>query len=181
MHTAIGISPHTGWAACVVVGGTAAKPVIVANQLIDILGDDERFCFHMAAEMSLPEARAWLPKVRKKALANAKRALAPLLGADVVACAIVAKAGAALPIEKALDTHAALHSAEGHLFRDVIQEACAAAVPVMLVAPRSLDVTGIGKLAKPPWGRDQKMAAVAAWGVLSSPAEPARVKPPRPR
>jgi hypothetical protein len=168
MRTAIGISPHTGWAACVVVGGTLAKPVIVANEVIQILGDDERFCFHMAAEMSLPEARAWLPKVRKKALAHAKRALAPLLGPDVAACAIVAKAGAALPIEKALDTHAALHSAEGHLFRDVLLEACSAVGAVTLVAPRSLDVAGVGKLAKPPWGRDQKLAAVAAWGLLKT-------------
>ncbi len=177
MRTAIGISPHTGWAACVVVGGSLAKPVIVANEVIDILGDDERFCFHMAAEMSLPEARAWLPKVRKKAIANARRALAPLLGPDVVACAIVAKAGAALPIEKALDTHAGLHSAEGNLFRDVLIEACT--VPVTLVAPRSLVVTGVGKLAPPPWGRDQKLAAVAAWGLLQGSG--AKVKPARPR
>jgi hypothetical protein len=164
MRTALGISPHTGWAACVVVGGTLAKPMIVANELIDILGDDERFCFHMAAEMSLPEARAWLPRIRKKALANAKRALAPLLGNDVAGCAIVAKAGAALPIEKALDTHTGLHTAEGHLFRDVLIEA--STVPVTVVAPRSLDVTKVGKLAKPPWGKDQKMAALAAWGIL---------------
>ena len=40
---ALGVCTHTGWAACVVVGGTPATPEIVANELIEILGDAERF------------------------------------------------------------------------------------------------------------------------------------------
>lgn len=35
-----------------VVGGSLAKPEIVADEMIEILGDSGRFCFHMAAEMN---------------------------------------------------------------------------------------------------------------------------------
>ena len=77
MSRALGISVHTGWAACVVVGGSLSKPEIVANQRVEVLGDAERFCFHMAAEMKRAEVEKWLAGLRKKALANAKRALLP--------------------------------------------------------------------------------------------------------
>ena len=72
-----------------------AKPAIVARDIIEILGDAERFCFHMAAEMKRADAEEWIAQVRRKALANAKRALAPLLTKDVASCAIVAREGAA--------------------------------------------------------------------------------------
>lgn len=164
MTRAIGICPHTGWAACVVVGGSLKRPEVVANAIVDILGDDERFCFHMAAEMKLPEAERWIASTRRKAIANARRALAPLLAHGVVACAIVAKDEPMDPLEHVLAAHPRIHAAEGRFYRDVFREACA--VPVRVVAPKSLDASKVGKLAGPPWGRDQRLAALAAWAVL---------------
>jgi hypothetical protein len=41
MNRATRISVHTGWGACVLVGGSIASPEIVANQVIEILGDSE--------------------------------------------------------------------------------------------------------------------------------------------
>jgi hypothetical protein len=161
---AIGISPHTGWAACVVVGGSPARPEIVASQLIDILDDSERFCFHMAAEMKRAAAAPWLARLRIKAVANARRALAPLVAQQVSVCAIVAKDGDARDLDHALAAHPRIHTAEGHFYRDVLRAACA--IPVHLVPPGSLDASQVGKLAGPPWGRDQKLAALAAWTVL---------------
>jgi hypothetical protein len=114
----MGISVHTGWGACVVVGGSLARPEIVSNDVIDILGDSERFCFHMAAEM--------------------KRAAAA--------------------------SHPRIHTAEGCFYRDVLRDACT--IPVRVVPPASLDPSKVGKLAAPPWGRDQKLAALAAWAVM---------------
>ena len=67
MEHALGISVHTGWAACVVVGGSLRKPEIVANEIIEMLGDAERFCFHMAAEMKPAEAESWIARKREKA------------------------------------------------------------------------------------------------------------------
>lgn len=161
---ALGISPHTGWAACVVVGGTPAKPQILANEVIDMLGDAERFCFHMAEKMPRAEAARWIATARKKALAAAERALAPLVALDVDLCAIVARADPPRELDEVLAAHPRIHTAEGHFYRDVLRDACT--VPVQLVAPRELDASTIGKLAGPPWGKDQKLASLAAWTIM---------------
>lgn len=166
MTRALGVSIHTGWGACVVVAGSPTKPEIIANARVDVLGDDERFCFHMAADMRHSEAEAWLAKARKKALANAKQALEPLLALGVERAAIVAKAGATGALERVLESHPRLHTAEGYFYRDVFREACG--VPAVIVPPASLDISGIGKLAGPPWGRDQKLAALAGWTELAA-------------
>jgi hypothetical protein len=164
MPRALGISVHTGWGACVLVGGSLARPEIVASERIEILSDAERFCFHRAAEMKAAAAEKWIAHVRAKAVANAARALAPLLAQQVSVCAVVAKEGEIGELPEVLASHPRLHSAEGCFYRDVLRAACP--VPVRIVPPASLDPSKVGKLAGPPWGRDQKLAALAAWRVL---------------
>jgi hypothetical protein len=161
---ALGISPHTGWAACVVVGGSPRQPAIVANAVIDVLGDDERFCFHMAAEMAPAKALPWLTRLRKKALANARRALAPLITAKVIGGAVVATDRDPGPLDAILAAHPRIHTAEGCFYRDVFRNACS--VPMHLVPPKWLDAASIGKIATKPWGRDQRLAALAAFSLL---------------
>jgi hypothetical protein len=163
MSRAIGISPHTGWAACVVVDGSPARPQIVANEVIEILGDAERFCFHMAAQIERTAAEAWIEDLRTKAIANAKRALAPLLAQGAEVCAIVAKEGDAGSLDEILASHPRIHLAEGCFYRDVLRAACP--IPVHIIRPALLDPSTIGKLAPALWGRDQKLAALAAWKV----------------
>ena len=160
----MGISVHTGWGACVVVGGSLSRPEIVANSIIDILGDSERFCFHMAAEMKLAAAEKWIADSRRKAIANAGRALSPFLVKNVSVCAIVAKDGEVGDLETVLASHPRIHMAEGCFYRDVLRDACT--IPVRVIPPSSLDPSKVGKLAAPPWGRDQKLAALAAWAVM---------------
>jgi hypothetical protein len=169
---AIGISIHTGWGACVVVGGSLARPEIVANEVIEILGDSERFCFHMAAEMKSSAARKWLTQLRRKAVRNARRGLAPLIAEDVAICAIIAKEGSGDDLDRIFASHARIHMAEGWFYRDAVRDACS--VPVAIVPPASLEAGRVGKLAAPPWGRDQKLAALAAWTVMSSKAVESR-------
>ncbi|HET7097059.1 MAG TPA: hypothetical protein VFJ68_06680 [Casimicrobiaceae bacterium] len=164
MHRALGISVHTGWAACVVVGGSMSEPTIVANEVIEILGDADRFCFHRAAEMQRAAAGEWIASTRERAVANATRALAPLLAGDVRACAIVAKPGDPGDLDAILASHPRIHTAEGCFYRDVLREACGIAVRV--ISPAKLDPSKVGKLAAAPWGRDQKLAALAAWTVI---------------
>jgi len=50
--------------ACVVAGGSLPQPEIVANQVIEILGDSERFCFHAAAEMDPNAAEDRIERMR---------------------------------------------------------------------------------------------------------------------
>lgn len=163
MRQAIGITVHTGWAACVVAGGSLAQPAIVANRIIRLLDDSERFCFHMAAEMKRPAAETFLAEARKKATANARRELAALISADVDACAIVAKDTDPGDLDSILVSHPRLHTAEGCFYRDVLRAACP--VAVRLIAPATLDAGKVGKLAGPPWGKDQKLALLAAFAV----------------
>ena len=165
MPCAIGISVHTGWGACVVVGGTLRQPEILGNEVIKVLGDDERFCFHRAAEMKPAAAEEWLARVRAKALAQARGALATLMSRHVHFCALVAKEGTLGNLEAALSTHMRIHSAEGFFYRDIFRDACP--VPCRIVPAASLSVTAVGKLTAKPWGRDQKLAALAAWQVMS--------------
>ena len=69
-------------------------------------------------------------------------------------------------LEQVLASHPRLHTAEGCLYRDVFRDACK--VPAQIVPPASLDASKLGKLAGPPWGKDQKLAALAAWKVLKA-------------
>lgn len=164
MKAAIGISVHTGWGACVLAAGSPARPQILANERIRILGDEERFCFHMAAEMKPAEAEKFLARIRRKALTNARKALAPY-ARQARACAIVAKAGEPGPLADVLAAHPRIHTAEGCFYRDVLREA--SPIPVRVIAPADLDISRIGKIAPPPWGKDQKLAAAAAWDTLA--------------
>jgi len=166
MPRALGISVHTGWGACVVVGGSLRNPQIIANGRIEMLRDPQRFCFHRAAEMPVAERAPWIASVRRQAVANAREALGPFLAHDVIRCAIVARSGHAPDTESALQSHARIHTAEGFFYRDVLSEVCP--VPAVIVPPASLDASRVGKLATAPWGKDQKLAALAGWSVLAA-------------
>jgi hypothetical protein len=165
MYRAIGITIHTGWGACVVVGGSLRKPEIVDNKVIELLADAERFCYHRASEMKAGSVQEWLTRVRAKALAQARSELAPLLALHVRVGAIVAKDGMLPDLEAALATHMRIHSAEGLFYRDIFREACR--IPCRIIPPASLDITAVGKVSAKPWGQDQKLAALAAWEVMS--------------
>lgn len=160
---ALGIKPHTGWAACVIVGGTADEPEIVANEVIRFSDDPQRFCYHAAAEMELEAAGQWLTTVKRLAVANARIALQPLL-AEADICMIAARDREPGPLEYIFAAHPRIHTAEGCFYRDVLRQACT--IPVELVSPASLDPGKLGRLSTSPWGRDQKIAALAGWAIL---------------
>jgi hypothetical protein len=162
---ALGITLHTGWGACVVVAGSARAPEIVAHRIIEVLEKPERFCFHRAAEMDLGAAQTWINRLRRKALENATRALSTLISRQTEVCALVARPGAMGELSAVLSSHPRIHSAEGCFYRDILAAACT--IPVRIVPPSSLDISTVGKLAHAPWGRDQKLAALAAWSTLA--------------
>jgi len=165
MECAIGITVHTGWGACVVVAGSLRNPSILCNTVVELLDGAERFCYHRAAEMRAASVREWLRRVRARALTQARSALAPLLTPTVRVGAIVAKEGILPDPDTALATHMRIHLAEGLFYRDIFREACQ--IPCRITPPASLDMTAVGKLATKPWGRDQKLATLAAWRAMS--------------
>jgi hypothetical protein len=116
--------------------------------------------------MTRAAAEEWIARARIKAVENARRALAPLVTRDVSVCALVAKRGEIGDLGAVLASHARIHAAEGHFYRDAFRDACG--ISVHVVPPSLLDISMVGKLAPPPWGRDQKLATVAAWTVMPS-------------
>jgi hypothetical protein len=99
-------------------------------------------------------------------------------GHVVFACALVT--GAPMPawtVEEILAVHFRMHKAEGALFRDALAGAAQAcglrlvAIPEeqLARAPRRLTakLPALGKAAGPPWGKDQKDAALAAMVALT--------------
>jgi hypothetical protein len=164
MVRALGICVHTGWAACVVVEGTRRRACILTKARIEIVAGPDRFCYHRASALPAGARERWLTALRRRALGDARRALAPLLARGVDACAIVAREGEAGPIAAALEAHPRIHTAEGCFYRDVIVAACGSRAVV--VPPAALDPSKAGAGGGPPWGRDQKLAALAARRLL---------------
>jgi hypothetical protein len=174
MRLALGLSVHTGWAAAVVAGGDWGKPVLAAREHLELLGEDERFVFHRAAEMAPAEAEEWVERARKAAMVRSGGALRRLATTHAVkACAIVAKKAAMLPLKDVVAAHPRIHTAEGCFYREVLRAAAeGAGLRVTVIAPQELDakdprLVEVGKVVGKPWTVDWKVAVMAAWQVAT--------------
>lgn len=189
---ALGLSVHTGWAACCVVGGDLREPDVAAREIVEMLGDPERFVFHRAAEMKRDRAEQSVASARRDALVAAKESVAALVdrmraeGRRIARCAIVARHGELPPLDDIVSAHPRIHTAEGTFYRDVLREAAAScAMETRVVAPKELGalaaeamdvktaqiatlLAAAGRALGPPWGKDEKTAALAAWTVLAT-------------
>jgi hypothetical protein len=173
MHLALGLSVHTGWAACVLAGGTLRAPRLEAREHVELAGDPERFVFHRAAEMDRADATRSVAKVRSDAIARATGVMKRMIaGRDVEACAIVAKPGEIPELDTVLASHPRIHTCEGLFYRDVLEAAArASGLRARVVPPRELDANDprlavAGRIVGKPWNRDWKLASLAAWAVL---------------
>src|SRR5262249_5652330 len=141
--------------------------------------------YHFAATLALRDAEKHLADCvvasGQLAVGAVGDVLKELRGRDceIMGCALLLASGRTLPaLPDILASHALIHSAEGEFFRRVFGEAfdrlkvrvtgfrerelenCA--------APRVLQrISGMGKVIGPPWTADEKLAALAAWMLLS--------------
>ena len=169
MKVAFGMKAHSGWAALVVVGKDDGDFVIVDRRRIELAEDEwAKQPYHAAEDLKPGEARDVVKRERRREN-------------EVTACAVLV--GNPMPewsTEEILAVHFRMHKAEGVLFRDALvraTKACAlrlVEIPEQLLmkhAERALGipvsglvkkVATIGKSIGPPWGKDQKDAALAA-------------------
>ena len=189
----VGFREHTGWAAMVALGGDVRAPVVLSRDRYE-LGDDElpRAVYHAARELDLAEAKRLVRQVQLAARTAAEwqlqRTVAELetSGYEVVGTAVAA-ASRRLPddLSEILASHPLVHRAEGQLFREALAEASELRdLPVMRFVQQDLfeeaagqigasdeslraQLTGLGRALGPPWQRDQKEAAAAAWLALA--------------
>ena len=199
----VGFREHTGWAAMVALGGGVQAPVVVARRRYELCEDDlPRAVYHAARPLDLENAEKLVRTVEESARTAAewqlRRTVAELEAARyrVVGTAVAAPRPVPEDLAEILGSHALVHTAEGQLFRETIAEASESlGLPVVRFPQQELfeeaaghigtsdaslkaQLTGLGRALGPPWQRDQKEAAAAAWLALAlagrrQPAEPA--------
>lgn len=157
--------------------------------------------FHTAEPMSLAKAKTFLKRCENRSYALASESLKITVktwqhrGREIVACGLIAGSGRVPDsVEAILASHAAIHSAEGELYREAIAHACERAnLPLLRIKQKEIfssaaealgkstdqihsALVAMGREVGPPWGEDQKLAALAAWVALATGAGRARRK-----
>jgi hypothetical protein len=191
----LGFAPHSGWAAVVILGGTAAKPLVLARERVELCDaklSGSKQPYHAIAELPIDEARSRLEAFRASSArlaASAIRSLAHTAraaGVDARSAGILDASGrGGATLEATLASHALIHTADGNHFREALTAGCAAQrLPVTRIrqsdlldlaaaelerTPEELRllVAQLGREMGAPWGADQKGAALIAWLLLA--------------
>ena len=185
IEAAIGLRPHTGWAALVVVG--RAPSALIDRRRLELLapGVPDQL-YHAAADRDFDDAAGLVEETIAAVDALAARTLRKVLdeqrarSRNVIACGVIGTARTTPALAAVLASHARIHAAEGDLFRNALAQAAqSAGLPLIIVSekdaaaetahalgitPASLQrhVAEIGHIAGAPWRADQKLAAMAA-------------------
>ncbi len=179
---ALGCRSHSGWAVIVVVAGSPVAPRVLDRRRVELLdGSVNAHPFHEAAEAGLAAAEATIliTKVEELAATSAAAALATIVtaieldGYRVAGVAVVAT-DRAMPrdLDRLLRSHALLHAAEGDLYEEALTEGAGrSGLLVERVTPASTsshpNVEALGRVIGPPWQKDHKLAASAAFTLLA--------------
>ncbi len=178
----------------VALAGPQASPRVVMRRRVELQEHGLPVQVYHAArslgaaegERLIRQATDGAARMAQQAIETAVRELAGS-GNGVVGCAVVLGSGflVSTTLAEALSSHAGRHAAEGELYRQALIRACEArGLPVTGLAQRLLYTRGAGELKVPvddlrrrvaemghelgpPWGRDQKEAAVVAWTALA--------------
>jgi hypothetical protein len=192
MKVAFGMKAHSGWAAVVVLGERDGDVMVADRRRIELVEDEwARQPYHAAEGLEPDAARDVVMRGVEAARRIAVREMRAAVrreqerGNEVAACAVLV--GDPMPgwsVEDILAVHFRMHKAEGVLFRDVLVRAAKECglrlveIPEKMLTPHAENALGtpasnlakeiarLGKSAGPPWGKDQKEAALAALVAL---------------
>jgi len=192
MKVAFGLRAHSGWAALVVVGKPAGTYTVIDRRRIELVeNESQKQPYHAAEKLERAAARELVKRGIEVALRTAREQVRAAVQRErdrkneVSACAVLV--GNPMPdwsVEQILAVHFRMHKAEGALFRDVLVDAAntcelkVVAIPekqltdhaVMKLATSEAELMKqlgtLGKSVGPPWGKDQKEAALAAMVAL---------------
>ena len=127
---AIGLSPHSGWAAMVVLGGTAAAPELLARirlQLIDARDPESKQPYHAVEFLCVEEATGRLDgymAVATRLAQDSIRAESEQLkgrGIAVKSVGIIESSSRKqVSLPSILASHALIHAADGDHFRNAL-------------------------------------------------------------
>jgi hypothetical protein len=194
MKVAFGMKAHSGWAALVVIGQDDTGFVVIDRRRIELVEDEWAKQPYHAAENMKPDAARDL--VKRGVQAARRIAIREMRAAskrererknDLTGCAVlVANPMPDWSVDEILAVHFRMHKAEGVLFRDALARAAKECGLKLFEIPEKLlmkyaestlgtgasnlakEIVILGKSAGPPWGKDQKDAALAALIALQS-------------
>ncbi|MBI1763790.1 MAG: hypothetical protein HYR56_20380 [Acidobacteria bacterium] len=192
MKVAFGLKAHSGWAALIVLGEDADGCVIVERRRIELVDDEwAKQPYHAAENLPLADARDLVTRGVAAAQRIALRELRAMLKREharkneVCGCAVLtANPMPDWNIAEILAVHFRMHKAEGVLFREALAHAAeSCGLKLVAIPEKSLtqyaeqsfgasadsllrQIAALGKAAGPPWGKDQKDAALAALVAL---------------
>jgi hypothetical protein len=192
MKVVLGMKAHSGWAALVVIGRQKDDLIVVDRRRIELVEHEwAKQPYHAAEGLKPAMARDLVKRgidaAHKIAVREMRAALKRELDRnnEVQACTVLV--GSQMPewsVDEILAVHFRMHKAEGVLFRDALIDAAkecklkAIEMPekeLLSYAEHELKtpanklaarISALGKAAGPPWGKDQKEAALAAMIAL---------------
>jgi hypothetical protein len=191
---ALGVAPHSGWAAVVGIAEAGGRPEVMVRERMEMAGADDAEAkqpYHAVEDLPVAEARKRLARYSAAAESRAHAAIRRIvhrLERDrhrVIGLGILDSSGrTGDSLEVVLASHALIHTADGDHFRDAIAAAasrCGLAVSRVRARDLERDALGavgspveglhdtvkqLGRSVGPPWGADQKAAALLAWLLL---------------
>lgn len=188
MKVAFGMKAHSGWAALVVVGKRDGDFLVVDRRRIELVEEEwAKQPYHAAEDLKPDAARDvvrrgvetahWIAVREMRAAVKRERERKN----EVTACAVLV--GNPMPdwsVDEILAVHFRMHKAEGVLFRDALVRSTKQCALTLVTIPEKLlkehaeralgtpagdlvkKISAMGKSVGPPWGKDQKDAALAA-------------------
>jgi len=199
MKVAFGFKAHSGWAAMVVIGDDGEGFHVVDRRRIELIDEGELWAkqpYHAAEDLEPDEARAvvklGIESARRVAIRQMREAVARIrtLKHEIARCAVLVPDP--MPdwsTDEILTVHFRMHKAEGVLFPDALCQAAAACkLPLLAIREKQLTelaettlgisisrsmetIAELGKTVGPPWGKDQKHAAMATMIALRGNSE----------
>jgi hypothetical protein len=186
----LGLKAHSGWAALVVIGAAGSEFQVVARRRIELVDSDSAWAkqpYHAAEGLDRHDAQKLVKRGTEGAYRNAEREMHATIKSlreqqhEIVACVVlVPNPMPAWSVEEILAVHFRMHQAEGVLFPDALAKAADRCGLNLITIPEKRlsehaekvlttsfnDLTNqvmrVGKTVGPPWGKDQKNAALAA-------------------
>jgi hypothetical protein len=190
MRIAAGFKAHSGWAVLVVIGALGEGFHVIDRRRIELVDpadiDWAKRPYHAAEDLPPAKARQLVERAVSSAHRIAAKELRAFVkrarqaGHEIDGCAVLV--GSPMPdwtIEQILSVHVRMHKAEGVLFPAALAGAVEGCdlnlvtipekeLPARVDAASMKTLPELGKSAGPPWGKDQKNAALAAMLLLKN-------------
>jgi hypothetical protein len=190
MRIAAGFKAHSGWAVLVVIGAAGEGFHVIDRRRIELVDpadiDWAKQPYHAAEDLPPAKARQLVERAVSSAHRIAAKELRAFVkrsreaGHEIDGCAVLV--GSPMPdwtIEQILSVHVRMHKAEGVLFPAALAGAVVGCdlnlvttpekeLPARADAASMKKLPELGKSAGPPWGKDQKNAALAAMLLLKN-------------